>query len=187
MTRTAGSDAVDAADAADPTDAAFAALSDVALRRTYGLAGYLLGNASDAEDATQEAMARAWRARATLRDAANFDAWLDRILVNACRDRLRRRRLVQTVDLKASADIEARDPFREFLARDELAAALEALTADQRVVVVLRFWQDLSLEQISDRLDWPLGTVKSRLHHAMAAMKKRLERDAGHELREVAP
>jgi DNA-directed RNA polymerase specialized sigma24 family protein len=45
----------------------------------------------------------------------------------------------------------------------------------------------LSLEQISERLGWPLGTVKSRLHHAMSAMKKRLARDAGHEIREVAP
>jgi len=171
----------------DRADAGFAALSDAALRRTYGLAGYLLGNAADAEDATQETMARAWRARATLRDAASFDAWLDRILVNTCRDRLRRRRVVRMVDLEASGEIEARDPFREFLARDELEAALGALTADQRVVVVLRFWQDLSLEQISERLGWPLGTVKSRLHHAMGAMKKRLERDAGHEIREVAP
>jgi RNA polymerase sigma-70 factor (ECF subfamily) len=170
-----------------PTDAAFAALSDAALRRTYVLAGYLLGNASDAEDATQEAMARAWRARGTLRDTASFDAWLDRILVNTCRDRLRRRRVVQIVDLEASLEIEGHDPFRDFLARDELEAALEVLTADQRVVVVLRFWQDLSLEQISERLDWPLGTVKSRLHHAVAAMRKRLERDAGHEIREVAP
>jgi RNA polymerase sigma-70 factor (ECF subfamily) len=59
------------------------------------------------------------------------------------------------------------------------------LTPDQRVVVVLRFWRDLSLEQISERLGWPLGTVKSRLHDAMAAMRDRLERDAKHELREV--
>jgi RNA polymerase sigma factor (sigma-70 family) len=170
-----------------PSDAAFAALSDAALRRVYGLAGYLLGNAADAEEATQEAMARAWRARRSLRDPAAFEVWLDRIVVNTCRDRLRRRRTVQIVDLEASGEIEARDPFRGFLARDELEAALEGLTPDQRVVVVLRFWRDLSLEQISERLDWPLGTVKSRLHHAMAAMKKRLERDAGHELREVAP
>ena len=81
--------------------------------------------------------------------------------------------------------MEARDPFGDFLARAELEGALNALTPEQRVVVVLRFWRDLSLEQISERLGWPLGTVKSRLHHAMAAMRDRLERDAKHELREV--
>jgi RNA polymerase sigma-70 factor (ECF subfamily) len=169
----------------DPADVAFARLSDAAVRRAHALAGYLLGDSMEAEDATQEAMARAWRARRSLRDPAAFDVWLDRILVNACRDRLRRRRVVRVVDLEASRELEARDPFRDFLARDELGSALDALTPDQRVVVVLRFWRDLSLEQISERLGWPLGTVKSRLHHAMAAMRDRLERDSKHALREV--
>jgi len=169
----------------DQADEAFAGLSDAALRRVYGLASYLLGDTVEAEDATQEAMARAWRARRSLRDPAAFDVWLDRILVNTCRDRLRRRRVVQIVDLAASPEMEARDPFRDFLARDELGGVLDALTPDQRLVVVLRFWRDLSLDQISERLDWPLGTVKSRLHHAMAAMRGRLERDAKGELREV--
>ncbi len=169
----------------DPADAIFVGLSDASIRRAYGLAGYLLGDSMDAEDATQETMARAWRARRSLRDPAAFDAWLDRILVNICRDRLRRRRAVRIVDLEQGTEMEGRDPFRDFLAHDELGAALDALTPDQRVVVVLRFWRDLSLEQISERLGWPLGTVKSRLHHAMAAMRDRLERDSKRELREV--
>ncbi len=171
----------------DSADAVFAGLSDATLRREYGLAGYLLGNSLEAEDATQDAMARAWRARRLLRDPAAFEAWLDRILVNTCRDRLRRRRTVRIVDLELGSDREGRDPFRDFLARDELGRVLDALTPDQRVVIVLRFWHDLSLEQISERLGWPLGTVKSRLHHAMAAMRDRLERDAKRELHEVVP
>ena len=165
----------------DEGEAAFIGLSDATVRRSYGLAGYLLGNSMDAEDATQEAMARAWRARRSLRDPAVFDAWLDRILVNTCRDRMRRRRIVQIVDLEAGRELEGRDPFRDFLARDELGAVLDALTPDQRIVVVLRFWRDLSLDQISERLGWPLGTVKSRLHHAMGAMRVRLEREAAHD------
>ena len=44
-------------------------------------------------------------------------------------------------------------------------------------MVVLRYWRDLSLEQIAVRLGWPLGTVKSRLHYALAALRERLERD----------
>ncbi len=169
----------------DPADVAFAALSDAALRRGYGLAVYLLGDSLEAEDATQEALARAWRARRSLREPAAFDAWLDRILVNVCRDRLRRRRGIRIVDLELGQEMEGRDPFRDFLAHDELSTVLDALTPDQRVVVVLRFWRDLSLEQISERLGWPLGTVKSRLHHAMAAMRDQLERDSKHALREV--
>jgi RNA polymerase sigma-70 factor (ECF subfamily) len=172
---------VSALESSEATDVAFAQLSDGSLRRVYWLAGYLLGNAAEAEDATQEAMARAWRARRSLRDPSAFEPWLDRIVVNSCRDRLRRRRVVKIVDLDEGAHVEGRDPFRDFLARDELGRALDVLTPDQRIVVVLRFWRDLSLEQIAQRLDWPLGTVKSRLHHAMAALRGQLERDAGHQ------
>jgi RNA polymerase sigma factor (sigma-70 family) len=162
-------------------------MCDAALRRAYGLAGYLLGDAMDAEDATQDAMDRAWRARASLRDPDAFDGWLDRIVANVCRDRMRRRKLIRVVDLEAGIGGEGTDPFRAFLDRDELGRALDALTPEQRVVVVLRFWRDLTLEQIASRLDWPLGTVKSRLHHALAAMRLRLECDARSELREVNP
>lgn len=156
-------------------DEAFARLCDRSTRRAYGLAGFLLGNAAEAEDATQEAMARAWAARDDLREPDAFEGWLTRIVANVCRDRLRRRRLVQIVDLEAGGSLESADPFATFLNRDELGAALDALTPDQRIVVVLRFWADLPLEQIAARLDWPLGTVKSRLHHAIAALRAHME------------
>ena len=167
------------------TDEAFEALCDRALRRAYGLAGYLLGDATEAEDATQHAMDRAWRARGSLRDPAAFEGWLDRIVANLCRDRMRRRKQPRIVDLGAGPEQAAADPFRAFLDRDDLGRALDSLTPEQRIVVVLRFWRDLPLEQIATRLDWPLGTVKSRLHHAVAAMRLRLERDARAGLREV--
>ena len=167
------------------TDESFAALCDAALRRTYGLAGYLLGDATEAEDATQDAMDRAWRARGSLRDPAAFEGWLDRIVANVCRDRMRRRKLARMVDLETGPEHEAADPFRAFLDRDALGHALDALTPEQRIAVVLRFWRDLPLEEIATRLDWPLGTVESRLHHALAVMRVRLERDAGAELREM--
>ncbi len=161
------------------TDEAFAAMCDAAMRRTYGLAGCVLGDVTEAEDATQDAMDRAWRARGSLRDAAAFEAWLDRIVANVCRDRMSRRKLARIVDLETGPEHEAVDPFRAFLDRDELGHALDALTPEQRIAVFLRFWRDLPLEQIAMRLDWPVGTVESRLHHALAAMRLRLERDAG--------
>ena len=170
----------------DRIDTEFAALCDDSIRRAYGLAGYLLGDPTEAEDAVQETMARAWSSRRTLRDRHVFDAWLDRILVNVCRDRLRRRRVIQIVALEAGGELEGCNPFREFLDRDELGPALDALTPDQRILIVLRFWLDLPLEQISERLGWPLGTVKSRLHHSLATMRKRLTAGEERELPEVA-
>lgn len=76
-------------------DHIFAQRSDAYLDRALGLACYILGDVHEAEDATQEAMARAWKSRRSLREPEAFDAWIDRIVVNACRERLRRRSLVE--------------------------------------------------------------------------------------------
>jgi RNA polymerase sigma-70 factor (ECF subfamily) len=161
----------------ESADVLFARVSDRALNRCYSLAGYLLGDASDAQDATQDAMARAWQARRTLRDGEAFEAWLDRILVNTCMDRMRRRKLIRFVEIDAGEGLPDADPFRDFLARDEIGRALSVLTPEQRVVVVLRFWRDLPVDEIARRLDCPSGTVKSRLNHAMTALRERMERD----------
>jgi len=159
-------------------EAAFERLSGRGLDRCYSLAGYLLGNAAEAEDATQEAMARAWRARGTLKDAAAFDGWLDRVLVNTCMDRMRRRKLIRFVEIEEGEEVADRDPFREMLAQDELGRALLVLTPEQRAVIVLRFWRDLPIEEIAARLDCPAGTVKSRLHAAIAALRSQMDLDA---------
>ena len=158
--------------------AVFERLSEREFDRCYSLAGYLLGDAAEAEDATQEAMARAWRARATLKDGAAFEGWIDRILVNTCMDRMRRRKLIRFVEIEEGEEVPDRDPFREMLAQDELGRALDVLSPEQRAVVVLRFWRDLPIEEIARRLDCPPGTVKSRLHAAIEALRGRMDRDA---------
>jgi len=158
-------------------DADFAGRSDAYLGRAYGLACHILGDSHEAEDATQEAMTKAWRARSSLRRIESFDAWFDRILINTCREKIRRRGRVREIELTEEVGPEARDAFGELLARDSVGRALQALTPDQRSAVVLRYWLDLSLEQIAERQGWPLGTVKSRLHYALAALKEQLERD----------
>lgn len=163
---------------AETIDAAFARLSEGALDRCYSLAGYLLGNAAEAEDATQDAMARAWQARRNLRDPDAFEGWLDRILVNTCMDRMRRSRVVRFVEIDEGGEVPDRDPFRELLAHDEIGRTLHVLTPEQRAVVVLRFWRDLPVEEIAQRLDCPAGTVKSRLHSAISALRGQMERDA---------
>jgi RNA polymerase sigma factor (sigma-70 family) len=160
-----------------PEDDAFAQRSDAYLDRALGLAWYILGDTHEAEDATQEAMARAWKARRSLRQLEAFDAWIDRILVNTCRERLRRKRVVREVAFPPDAEPEAVDRFGALFARDSVGRALGSLSLDQRTVVVLRYWRDFSLEQIAERLGWPLGTVKSRLHYAHAVLRERLERD----------
>ena len=154
----------------------FLRLAGSGLDRAYRLAGLVLGNATEAEDAVQDALLRAWNGVRTLRDPAGFDAWFDRILVNGCRDRLRRRKVVRFVPLDATHDtVPIRDPFSTLGEQDALLAGLQALGPDERVVVVLHYWADLRLEDIATRLDCPTGTVKSRLHRAKAILRKRLD------------
>ena len=170
-------------ESAGRTDTEFARMSDAYLSHALGLAFYILGDAHEAEDAIQEAMARAWKARRSLRQIESFDAWIDRIVVNACRERMRHRRSIREIALPDDAEPEANDRFGALLARDSIGRALEVLTVDQRTVVVLRYWRDLSLDEIAERLGWPLGTVKSRLHYGLAALRERIERDEAEVLR----
>jgi RNA polymerase sigma-70 factor (ECF subfamily) len=154
----------------------FLRLAGRELDRAYRLAGLLLSDRNEAEDATQEALLRAWRNLGSLRDQAGFAAWFDRILVNVCRDRLRRRAKIRFLPLEVDGvERPVADPFRTLLDRDEATRALAGLEPDERVVVVLHFWADLTLAAVAERTGWPVGTVKSRLHRALGKLEARLD------------
>lgn len=156
----------------------FVRLAGRELDRAYRLAGLFLGSQGDAEDATQEALERAWRSVAQLRDPGGFQAWFDRILVNVCRDRLRRRNRIRFIPLdEGIAWRAAADPFRSIVERDEVLRAIAVLEADERLVVILHYWADLTLVAIAERTGWPLGTVKSRLHRALGRLSTKLVAD----------
>jgi RNA polymerase sigma-70 factor (ECF subfamily) len=144
------------------------------LTSAYRLAGYLMADASAAEDAAQEAVLRAWQAFPRLRDESQFRSWFQRIVANVCHDQMRRRRIVAFVPLD-DPQSEPDDPFRSSLDRIALGRALATLTAEHRVVVVLRYLLDLTNEEIADRLQIPKGTVKSRLHYAFVALRRELD------------
>jgi RNA polymerase sigma-70 factor (ECF subfamily) len=141
----------------------------------YRLAGYLLGDATEAQDAVQDALIKAWRSWPNLRNPEAFGPWFERIVVNVCRDRMRRHRTLRMVDLDAAGEVESADPFGSMFAGDEVASAVARLGPDHRIVIALRFWRDLTLDQVADTLDVPLGTVKSRLHYALAALRTELK------------
>jgi RNA polymerase sigma-70 factor, ECF subfamily len=155
---------------ADPQADAFTTDVERELDRAYRLAGLILGSATDAEDAVQDAVLIAWRSYRSLRDPDRFRAWFDRIVVNTCRDRLRRRRIVRFVPIESDA-IAATDPFASVIARDAVLRHLGELGADERAIVVLHYWADLALQDVAARLDIPVGTVKSRLHRALERMR----------------
>ena len=149
---------------------AFARLVDRDLDRAYRIAGVILGNAQDAEDAAHDAIVQAWRSFGALRDTSRFDAWLQRILVNVCRDRLRKRRRSPVTELEMAGMRSAADRFAGVDDRLALDRAFARLSPDQAITVVLRFHVDLTLDEVALRMGVPVGTVKSRLHAALATL-----------------
>jgi RNA polymerase sigma-70 factor (ECF subfamily) len=156
---------------------AFAALVGATSDRLYALACLILRDSDRAEDATQEAFVRAWREVPKLRDAERFDAWLRRLVVNACYDEARRIRRRAEVSLVLLDQRSVLDPSSSMAETDRVDRAFRRLPLDQRVVLALQHYYDLSHVEIAETLGIPLGTVKSRVRYGVAAMRAQLDAD----------
>ena len=155
-------------------DDAFMRLADEHLDASYRLARAILRDPSKAQDATHDAFVQAWRKWSTLRDPARFEHWFDRILVNTCRNRLRASRRRAT-DISAEVATASGDPFAQGHVRADIGSAIAALSPDHQVVVALRFYRDLTIEEIAARLGIPSGTVQSRLHYALKRLHEAID------------
>ncbi len=155
--------------AADREDA-FARLADRQLAASYRLAAVLLGSEVEAQDAVQDAAVQAWDRFGSLRDAERFGPWFQRILVNGCRDRLRRRGRVRTLPIEEAPEPAAPFPAGRLAERDALRRALADLPSEQREVVVLHYFGGFTLDEVSERTGERPGTVRSRLHAALEAL-----------------
>jgi len=158
---------------------AFSALAGSVVDRLYATAVLILRDRSMAEDAAQETIERAWRDLPSLRDPDRFDAWLRRLLVNACRDEGRRqRRRGPEVRLISIHEPSIGDSSAGLAERDALERAFRRLSPEHRTAVVLHHYNGLSQPEVADATGVPLGTVKSRIHHAVRALRAALEADA---------
>jgi RNA polymerase sigma-70 factor, ECF subfamily len=159
----------------------FVVLIERSIDPAYRLARAILQDETEAEDAVQDACLAAWRQRSSLRDRDRFGAWFDRIVINGCRDRLRSRsrQRVRAIALQQRWQEPIAGPPDAADVDVALDLALDGLDPDHRIVVLLRYWQDLPLEAIAERLGVPLGTVKSRLHYAHHTLKTTLEASHG--------
>jgi RNA polymerase sigma-70 factor, ECF subfamily len=158
----------------------FRRLVDRALDDAYRLAGIVLGDRTEAEDAVHDAVIAAWRGFGQLRDQTSFEPWFRRIVVNTCRDRLRARaRRLRIVDVGREL-VEAEHPRQPDAAeatatRDAMDRALESLDPDERLTVVLRYHADMTVPAIAAATGTPEGTVKSRLHRAIEQLREAIE------------
>ncbi|MEQ8274339.1 MAG: sigma-70 family RNA polymerase sigma factor [Deltaproteobacteria bacterium] len=148
-----------------------------ATRRGFVAALRILKNRDEAEEACQEAAARAWAARDRYDPSRPFYAWYHRILKNLCLDRLASRNN-KPADPEAAEQLpsEATQESSMLAAEDErrVHAAIEALPEDLRAVIELRHFEDASYAEMADILEIPIGTVMSRLYRARKTLKEAL-------------
>jgi RNA polymerase sigma-70 factor, ECF subfamily len=169
-------------------------------RYVFNVAYRVLSDYDEAEDITQEAFVRAWRGLSSFRGEAKFTTWLYRIVHNLCLNRLPklRRNLQQVEPLEEALSHPA--PFLPdlFETRERVAFLhhqLDRLPEKYRLVLTLRYLQDLSYSEIADVLELSMGTVKTHIHRGRRLLRKELRQwekqtardDSGVESRQNAP
>jgi RNA polymerase sigma-70 factor (ECF subfamily) len=160
-------------------DEAFGALARVTGDRCMAIAFRILRDADLADEAVQAALVVAWRELRGLRDPDRFEPWLHRILVRECYAVARaQRRWSADIRLLPQPVSPDDDDILSINDRDQLDRAFRRLTIEQRTVLVFHHYVGLPLAEVAERIGVPLGTVKSRLHHATAAMRASVEADA---------
>ena len=158
------------------------ALDGLARRWTPRLLRYaarVLGGSTESAEAARDVVQETWvgaiRGLRGLRDPAQFPAWIYGIATRKCADAIRVRTRRRRLDACAAADDGSRhgaSPTSEH--QIDLATAIRQLPPTHRAVVHLFYREDLNVEEIASALGVPAGTVKSRLHHAREALKRRL-------------
>ena len=158
---------------------AFAVLAGATIGRLDAAARLILRDPDRAQDAVQETLVRCWRDLPTLRDSERFDAWLNRLFLNACRDELRtsRRRSIEVV-LPEIFPLSVPDTQSESADRDEIERGVSHLDPEHRTVIVMHYYLGLPLPEAAAAMGIPLGTAKSRLHRATQALRAALDSDA---------
>lgn len=147
----------------------------------YALICAIIQDEEQAKDLTQEALARIHRAAPNYVPQGNFVAWAKRIAVNLARNYLQQRRRMTLVSLSELAEENLQDdsnPMQLFLAkglREEVRTAIQSLPEEQRLAVIMRYFGDMSLQDIAWALHVPEGTIKSRLFHALRRIRITLE------------
>lgn len=162
---------------------AFATLVDEHQRYVYNLALRLLKDENEALDLTQETFVRAWTALPNFKGQAQFRTWLYRIVTNLCYNRLPNlRRSLNDLGDDVMEDIpesKFNNPVSEFESnetREHLHRAIDGLDARYKLLITLRYQNELSYDEIASTLNLPLGTVKTGIFRAREQLRKSLAR-----------
>ena len=158
--------------------AAFALVVEGMADRSLAIARRILRDPALAEDATQRALVRVWQDLPKLRDVERFESWSYRILLRSCYAEGRKQRdWAPNPPLFAMDEPQTDRDVGSIVDRDQVERGLRQLSDDHRSVVVLRFFLDLPLDRVAEVLEIPVGTARSRLHHAIRALRAALDAD----------
>ena len=166
---------------------AFADIVSLYQHKLYQVCYRMLGNKQEAEDIAQEAFVRAYMNLHTFDQKRKFSTWLYRIATNLCIDRIRKKKPDYYLDAEvtgtegldlysqiASDDQLPEETLEQMELQDRIQYEISRLPDKYRTVVVLKYIEELSLQEISEILDMPLGTVKTRIHRGREALRKQL-------------
>ena len=166
-------------------EAAFDALVGRVGDHLHSVARRILRDPYLAEDATQRALLDAWRNLPRLKDPDRFDAWVYRLLVNACHAEARReRRHRANLRLLESDEPAVHDSSARIATQQQLDQAFRRLGVEHRTVVVLVHYLGFTAGEAADAMGTPVGTVRSRLHYALEHLREAIEADARFDMNE---
>lgn len=166
---------------------AFAEIIEIYKNSIYQLCFRMLGNRHEAEDMAQEAFIRAYVNINSFNQDLKFSTWLFRIATNLCIDRIRKKKPDYYLDAEVSgtdgltmySQLESDSPLPEkelesLELQETVQKEIMKLPEKYRSVIVLKYIEELSLNEISEILDMPLGTVKTRIHRGREALRQQL-------------
>ena len=158
--------------------AAFALVAERIADRFLAVARRVLRDPDLAQDATQRALLMVWQSLPQLRDVDRFESWSNRVLLRACYTESRKQRdKALNLSLVPGHVAQTDHDMSSIVDRDQLERGLRRLSGDHRSVVVLRYILDLPVDRVAEVLGIPVGTVSSRLHHAIRALRAALDAD----------
>lgn len=143
---------------------------DMDKRQLYGIAYAYMRDDADALDAVQETVCRVWTKRRTLREPKYFTTWTVRILIRVCMDEKRKRRRERPSDMNAmqAKRLQQAD---DADAKLDMAAQVQALPANYRMIIVLKYYRDMTIPEIAGLLDKPDGTIRTWLNKALKLLR----------------
>ena len=166
---------------------AYADIVNLYQHKLYQICYRMLGNKQEAEDIAQEAFVRAYINLHSYDQKRKFSTWIYRIATNLCIDRIRKKKPDYYLDAEV-AGTDGLDMYSQIAADEKLPEdvvtqmelqeriqyEISQLPDKYRSVIVLKYIEELSLQEISEILDMPLGTVKTRIHRGREALRKQL-------------